>query len=188
MSAKLHFRYGSMNVGKSTQILQIAHNYKEVGMKVAIYTAGIDDRYCKGFVTSRLGASSPAYLFDDSTNFFNEVKSLDGYCCILIDEAQFLSVQQVKQLHFIVHANNLPIICFGLRTDFHGEPFPGSTYLLSLAEDIQEMKAVCACGSKSTMNARFDSKGNRVIHGPQILIGGNNSYKQVCAKCFYAAR
>ena len=185
MSAKLHFRYGSMNVGKSTQLLQIAYNYKEVGRKAAIYTAGIDDRYGKGFVTSRLGASAPAFLFDAETDFQNEVKSLAGYCCLLIDEAQFLTPQQVRQLHRVVHVHNLPVICFGLRTDFHVEPFPGSIYLLALAEDLHEMKAVCACGSKSTMNARFDVAGTRVIDGPQILIGGHDSYKQVCARCFY---
>lgn len=185
MSAKLHFSYGSMNVGKSTQILQLAHSYQEGGKKAAIYTAEIDNRDARGFVTSRLGVSAPAYLFDAQTDFFNEVNALIGYSCLLIDEAQFLQPFQVKQLHRVVHSCNLPVMCFGLRTDFRGEPFPGSTYLLALADNLMEMRTVCACESDSTMNARFDAKGNRVTDGPQILIGGNDSYKHVCAKCFY---
>lgn len=174
-------------MGKSTQLLQIAHNYKESGLHVAIYTAAIDDRVSKGVVASRLGASAPAHVFDADTNFLDELRRPDnaGVACILVDEAQFTSKEQVVQLHQIAALHDVPVICFGLRTDYRGEPFSGSTHLLALAEDLQEMKAICKCGKKSTMNARIDSRGNRVSVGPQILIGGNGCYRQVCARCFY---
>lgn len=184
MSAKLHFRYGSMNTGKSTQLLQIAYNYEEGGQKIMVFTAAVDDRTKVGQVTSRLGASRAAFIFDTQTDFLTILSGKD-LSCVLIDEAQFLSKEQVQQLHKVAAIYNIPVMCFGLRTDFQGEPFPGSIYLLALAEDIQEIKAICSCGRKSTMNVRLDENGARVTHGNQILIGGNSRYRQVCARCFY---
>lgn len=185
--ASLEFRYGSMNVGKSTQLLQAAFNFRESGMEVAIYTAAVDDRDAKGFVTSRLGISAPAREFDRDTDFLKEIErpELRGIVCLLVDEAQFISPDQAKQLHKVAAQHGLPVIAFGLRSDFRGEPFPGAAYLLSLAEKVQEMPATCRCSETSTMNARFDEQGNRMWEGPQVLIGGNDRYRQVCSKCFY---
>jgi len=187
MSAKLHFKYGSMNTGKSTQLLQVAHNYEQGGHTVAVYTAAIDNRAGIGVVASRLGVSRPALLFDQSTDFLKELRQLDVMpSCILVDEAQFLSGQQVRDLHKIAATQGVPVLAFGLRSDFQGAPFEGALHLLTLAEDLQEIKAICDCGRKSTMNIRIDENGRRKKHGAQILIGGNNRYRQVCAKCFYA--
>ncbi len=186
MGAKLHFRYASMNAGKSTQLLQIAHNYGESDRQVMLFTAAIDHRAGTGVIASRLGAESPALTFDALTDFSAHTDRYDGVSCILIDEAQFLTRAQVQQLHRVAAVGNVPVMCFGLRTDFQGEPFEGATHLLALAEDIQEIKAICACGRKSTMNMRMDADGLRVTDGDQVLIGGNNRYRQVCARCFYS--
>jgi len=191
MSAKLHFRYSSMNAGKSTQLLQIAYNYAEGGHAILLFTAGIDDRQGVGVIGSRLGIERPADVFFKETDFYQIIGDESrkapgvGASCVLIDEAQFLLPQQVVQIHKAVHHFNIPVMCFGLRSDFLGVPFPGAAYLLSLAEDIQEIKALCACLSKSTMNIRLDDQGNRVREGASILIGGNSRYKQVCGRCFY---
>lgn len=185
MAAKLHFRYGSMNTGKSTQLLQIAYNYEEGGQKIRLFTAAIDDRSA-GHVSSRLGASRPAEVFDAKTDFLNLLRQELDLSCVLIDEAQFLSTAQVQQLHKLVAMCNIPVMCFGLRTDFRGEPFDGSARLLALAEDLQEIKAVCSCGRKSTMNVRTNESGQKVTQGEQIMIGGNGRYRQVCARCFYS--
>lgn len=183
--AKLHFRYASMNAGKSTQLLQVAHNYEEGGHQIRLFTAKIDDRVRPGVIASRLGVAKDAEVFDSTTVFPDLIKHKADLACVLIDEAQFLTPKQVQQLHFMVHDLNLPIMCFGLRTDFKGEPFPGSTFLLSLAEDVSELKAICACGHKSTMQIRLDDEGVRVCEGESVLIGGNNLYRQVCGHCFY---
>jgi thymidine kinase len=187
MGAKLHLRYGSMNVGKSTQLLQIAFNYEEGGHKVAIFTSALDNRTAVGEVVSRLGARRSAQVFHRDTNFAALLHGQESeISCVLIDEAQFLTAAQVRDLHRIAALNNLPIMAFAIRSDFQGMPFEGSTYLLALAEDVQEIKAICACGRKSTMNMRIDNQGDRVSEGSQILIGGNNRYRQVCARCFYS--
>ncbi len=183
MAAKLHFRYGSMNTGKSTALLQIAHNYEEIGQAVAIFTAKIDDRTEVGMVSSRLGVSRPAFVFDDSFDFLNI--NCEYVDCILVDEAQFLNQAQVVQLHKLAARRGKAVICFGLRTDFQGEPFAGSAMLLALADELQEIRAMCRCGRKSTMNARLDDNGLKVDAGPQIMIGGNQRYRQMCATCFY---
>jgi thymidine kinase len=185
VGAKLHFRYASMNAGKSTQLLQIAHNYGESDRRVMLFTAAIDHRAGTGVIASRLGAQSPALTFDAQTDFRAPPARYEGVSCILIDEAQFLSKAQVQQLHQVAAVDNVPVMCFGLRTDFQGEPFEGATHLLALAEDIQEIKAICTCGRKSTMNLRLDEDGQRVTSGEQVLIGGNHRYRQVCARCFY---
>jgi thymidine kinase len=174
-----------MNTGKSTQLLQIAFNYEEGGHRVLLFTAAVDGRTKVGQVTSRLGASRPAQVFDASLDFYALLAQETGLSCVLIDEAQFLTAAQAKQLHRFAAVLGIPVMCFGLRSDFRGEPFEGSAYLLTLAEDLQEIKAICACGRKSTMNMRINDDGTMVKDGPQLLIGGNSVYRQVCARCFY---
>ena len=189
--AKLHFRFASMSAGKSTQLLQIRHNYQSLGRSVLLMTAAVDDRFGTGKITSRLGIDAEADVFRKDTDMFALVEhyraSVDDaeLGAILIDEAQFLSVEQVQDLHRAVHTLGVPVLCFGLRSDFQGNAFPGAAMLLTLAEDIEELKNVCACGSKATMNMRVDGAGQRVRSGPQVLIG-DATYRQVCAKCFYS--
>lgn len=173
-----------MNAGKSTYLLQVAHNYNENGNQVKLFTSGLDDRYGLGLITSRLGIQREAELYTPSTDFAEVLKDVQ-VACVLVDEAQFLTEQQVKQLHKWTHLTDTPVMCFGLRTDFQGNPFPGAATLLALADSIEEIRTICACGKKATMNIRTDENGNRVDTGEQISIGGNNRYRQVCAKCFY---
>jgi len=172
-----------MNAGKSTALLQVAHNYEEQGQQVKLYTAAIDDRYGVGLITSRLGPQRQVDLFDGETDF---LASAPPVACILVDEAQFLSTGQVQQLHQVAQVRGIPVICYGLRSDFRGEPFPGSAYLLALADDIEEIKNICTCGKKATMNIRVDAQGRRIREGEQVSIGGNESYRQACGRCFYA--
>lgn len=191
MAKKLHFRYASMNAGKSTQLLQIRHNYMSEGRSVLLLTAAVDDRFGVGLVTSRLGPTAEAGVFQKDTDMFAIVAQYRASVtdnqlgAILIDEAQFMTAEQVQQLHRAVHTLHVPVLCFGLRSDFQGNAFPGAAMLLTLAEDIEELKNVCACGSKATMNMRVDANGQKVTSGPQVLIG-DSTYRQVCAKCFYA--
>jgi thymidine kinase len=183
--AKLFFRYSAMNAGKSTSLLQIAYNYEEQGQKVLLFTAGIDDRSGVGCIASRLGLQRTASIFNDATDFTTLLAAQDKPACVLIDESQFLQPVQVGQLHRVAHTLNIPVICFGLRSDFQGQPFPGAAHLLTLADDLEEIKTICACGRKATMNIRIDDHGQRVVEGAQVEIGGNNRYLQVCARCFY---
>lgn len=183
--AKLFFRYSAMNAGKSTALLQIAYNYEEQGQRVQLFTAGIDDRSGAGCIASRLGLKRQADVFDGHTDFFTQLAHEDSLACVLIDESQFLSPEQVRQLHRLANVRDIPVICFGLRSDFLGNAFPGSAQLLTLADDIEELKTICACGRKATMNIRMDDKGQRVHAGAQVEIGGNERYQQVCARCFY---
>ena len=186
--AKLFFRYSSMNAGKSTSLLQIAHNYREQKLVVALFTAEVDNRDRVGVISSRLGIKADAATFSKDTDFFAVIQGLivtGKPACILIDEAQFLSAEQVRQLHRAANLLGVPIICFGIRSDFRGEIFEGSSYLLGLADDLEEIKATCACGRKSTMNVRVDEDGKRINEGEQVDIGGNSRYRQVCARCFY---
>lgn len=173
-----------MNAGKSTSLLQVAHNYEEQGQQVQLYTAAIDNRYGVGVITSRLGPQRQVGLFDSQTDF---LASAPPVACILVDEAQFLTTLQVQQLHQVAQVRGVPVICYGLRSDFRGEPFPGSAYLLALADDIEEIKNICTCGKKATMNIRVDAQGRRIREGEQVSIGGNESYRQACGRCFYSA-
>ena len=182
--AKLHFRYAAMNAGKSTALLQTAHNYEERGMSVRVFTAALDTRAGKGVVRSRLGITRDADTFGPDTEFVR-AHLADPIDCLLIDEAQFLSIAQVRQLHRLAHVDGLPVICYGLRSDFRAEAFPGSAALLTLADDIEEMKSVCACGRKATFNLRIDANGQRVREGEQVFIGGNDRYRAICPACFY---
>lgn len=183
--AKLYFRYSAMNAGKSTALLQVAHNYGEHGRKVWMFTSALDDRFGVGVVTSRLGPQRSAQTFNGETNFLEALKAARDVACILVDEAQFLTGEQATQLHRAAHEFDVPIICYGIRSDFLGRAFPGSAGLLTLADSIEELKTVCACGRKATMNVRVDGRGKRITQGEQIGIEGKHHYVQVCGSCFY---
>jgi thymidine kinase len=183
--AKLFFRYAAMNAGKSTALLQVAHNYEERGLKVRLFTAALDERSGRGVIGSRLGLQREADTFGPDTVFRRDGLGA-GLACLLIDEAQFLTPAQVRQLHRLVHVDGLPVICWGLRSDFRAEAFPGSATLLALADDLEEMKTICACGRKASFNLRLDDAGRRVREGEQVVIGGNERYRAVCPACFYA--
>ncbi|CAI8412412.1 MAG: thymidine kinase [Gammaproteobacteria bacterium] len=185
--AQLYFYYSSMNAGKSTALLQSAYNYEERDMRPFIMSAALDDRYGLGKVTSRIGLAAEAQLFNAKDDLYsilkieNLKKPLD---CILIDESQFLSREQVKQLTLVVDQLNIPILCYGIRTDFRGELFPGSQYLLAWADKLVELKTVCYCGRKATMVVRMDGDGMVIKDGDQVVIGGNDQYQSLCRRHF----
>ena len=182
--SKLYFRYGAMGSGKTIDLLKVAYNYKECNQEVIIFTAKIDDRYEVGKVTTRIGIQSDALTFDKETNFYRYIKSLDKKPdCILIDEAQFLNRKQVLQLSDIVDYLDIPVICYGLRSDFQMKFFEGSGPLMEIADKIEEIKTICECGKKATINMRMIN-GIPTTRGEQVLIGGNDSYKSVCRKCY----
>jgi thymidine kinase len=187
--SKLYFRYAAMNAGKSTALLQAAHNYEERGMRVLLFTAAHDDRSGAGVIGSRLGLARSAVTFGPDTEFSRAHLTAgvaSPVACLLIDEAQFLTLAQVRQLHRLAHVENLPVLCWGLRSDFRGEAFEGSAALLTLADGVEEMRSICACARKATMNIRIDGQGRRVQEGAQVEIGGNERYRAVCPACFYA--
>ena len=183
--SKLYFRYAAMNAGKSTALLQAAHNYEERGMQVRLLTAAHDHRAGAGVIASRLGLQRTVGTFGADT-VFDAAGIGAGIRCVLIDEAQFLTPEQVRQLHRLAHRSGLPVICYGLRSDFRGEAFPGAAMLLTLADDLEEMKTICACARKASMNMRIDDEGRRVREGEQVVIGGNERYRAVCPSCFYS--
>lgn len=183
--SKLYFRYAAMNAGKSTNLLQAAYNYEERGMRVRLFTAALDDRSGVGLISSRLGLTRQVETFGPDT-VFDAAGLGEGVACLLVDEAQFLTPEQVRQLHRLAHQHPVPVLCYGLRSDFRGDPFPGSTLLLTLADDLEEMKTICACARKASMNLRVDADGRRVKDGEQVLIGGNDRYRAVCPSCFYS--
>lgn len=183
--AQLYFYYSAMNAGKSTSLLQSSHNYNERGMQTKIYTAAIDDRYGQGFVASRLGLKAPAALFSKDTNLYNDIQQAQQPIdCILIDEAQFLTKQQVKQLTDIVDKLDIPVLAYGLRTDFLGEAFVGSQYLLAWADKLIELKTVCHCGRKANFVVRMDENGQVLVDGEQVEVGGNERYESMCRSHF----
>ena len=174
--AKLYFYYSAMNAGKSTTLLQAAHNYEEQGMKVLLYTPTVDERDGVGKIASRLGLSREALSFDEEFDLFADVQTRNQehkINCVFMDECQFLTDKQVLQLTFVCDRLSIPVLCYGLRTDFQGEPFEGSKYLLAWADELGEIKTICTSGKKATMNARMDAEGNRVLAGDQISIGHN---------------
>ena len=176
-----------MNAGKSTSLLQSAYNYKERGMRPFIMSAAIDNRYSIGKVTSRIGLEAEAYLFHKEDNLFKilfEENKKQVISCVLIDESQFLSREQVKQLAVAVDDLDIPVLCYGIRTDFRGELFPGSQHLLAWADNLIELKTICHCGSKATMVVRTDEEGNIINDGDQVVIGGNDRYQSMCRKHF----
>lgn len=186
--AKLYFYYAAMNAGKSTTLLQADFNYRERGMQTMLWTAAIDDRSGTGMIGSRIGLEAVADRYCDDTNLFDAVvkelikRKLD---CVLVDEAQFLTRGHVLQLCRISDELRIPVLCYGLRTDFLGNLFPGSATLLALADALIELKAVCECGRKATMNLRVDVEGHAVASGAQTEVGGNDRYVALCRKHFF---
>ncbi len=183
--AKLYFYYSAMNAGKSTTLLQSSDNYRERGMNTLLFTPIIDTRFQKGKIHSRIGLESEAISFTKSFQFFDFVKknqenSPNKLSCILIDEAQFLVKEQVHQLTEIADKLKIPVLAYGIRSDFRAEPFEGSLYLMTWAEELIEIKTICHCGRKATMNLRIDENGLAVQEGQQIHIGGNESYIPCC--------
>ena len=182
--AKLYFYYSAMNAGKSTALLQSAYNYQERGMQAAIFTAAFDDRFGLGKVSSRIGLSMDALLFDEELDFVERCQqlreTLGRLDCVLIDEAQFLSKAQVRQLTDVVDQLDIPVLAFGLRTDFIGETFAGSQALLAWADKLIELKTICHCGRKANFVVRLDADGNAARAGSQVEIGGNDRYVSMC--------
>lgn len=188
--AKLYFYYASMNAGKSSTLLQTAFNYGERGMKVSLWTAAIDDRPGFGAISSRIGLASDANRYESGTDIAGHVLAQHAetpLACVLVDEAQFLTKEQVWQLADLADKHGIPVLCYGLRTDFQGELFPGSAALLGIADALVEMKAVCDCGRKATMNLRVDATGKAVSEGAQTEIGGNDRYVAMCRRHFSQA-
>lgn len=185
--AKLYFYYSSMNAGKSTTLLQSSYNYHERGMNTLVLTPEIDSRYGTGCITSRIGLQAKATMFSAVDNLFEITQRVledSEIHCVLVDEAQFLSRAQVFQLGEIVDRLGIPVLAYGLRTDFQGNLFEGSEHLLAWADNLTEIKTICHCGRKATMVLRLDSKGNAVKDGAQIKVGGNDQYVSVCRKHF----
>ncbi|MDH3372573.1 MAG: thymidine kinase [Gammaproteobacteria bacterium] len=185
--AKLYFYYSSMNAGKSTALLQSSYNYRERGMNTLVLAPEFDDRFGAGKVTSRIGIETEATTFrsgDDLLAQITQLHEANRLHCVLVDEAQFLTKEQVFQLGEVTDKLNIPVLAYGLRTDFQGEPFEGSKYLLAWSDNLNELKAICHCGSKATMVVRFDGSGNAITEGSQIEIGGNDRYVSMCRRHF----
>ncbi|WP_299659249.1 thymidine kinase [uncultured Ruegeria sp.] len=183
--AKLYFNYSTMNAGKSTVLLQASHNYRERGMDTYLMTAAIDGRAGEGRIASRIGISEPADMFrrDDDVYAMIENRLNKGQiACVFIDEAQFLSEDQVWQLARAVDDLGVPVLTYGLRVDFRGKLFPGSAALLALADEMREVRTICECGRKATMVIRRDEDGNAITEGAQVQIGGNETYVSLCRK------
>lgn len=187
--AQLYFYYSAMNAGKSTSLLQSAYNYRERGMHSLIYTASLDDRYGIGKVTSRIGLQADAKLYRKDVDLYaaiSEDHNKQKLDCVFIDEAQFLTKQQVRQLVDVVDELRIPVLAYGLRTDFLGETFEGSHYLLAWADKLFELKTVCHCGRKANFVVRLDENGKAVTAGDQVQIGGNDRYESMCRRHFKA--
>lgn len=185
--AKLYFYYSAMNAGKSTTLLQSAYNYAERGMHTLLLTPIIDTRSSAETIKSRIGLEAHAIPFDSEENLHTIVKKVhkdEKLSCVLVDEAQFMTKDQVEQLAKVTNTLGIPVLAYGIRTDFVGEPFPGSKYLLSWADELVEIKTICHCGKKATMNMRIDEKGEPVIEGDQVDIGGNDKYIATCRTHF----
>ncbi|RUO56459.1 thymidine kinase [Pseudidiomarina homiensis] len=183
--ASLYFTYSAMNAGKSTSLLQVAHNYEERDQRVLLLTPAIDDRAGKGMIASRLGIDRSALAFTSGTDLAALIEARHGQQqidCVLLDEAQFLTETQVWQLTDVVDRIDIPVMCYGIRTDAFGQAFPGSAVLLAVADKVSEMKTICFCGRKATMNLRIDENGDAVKVGEQIAIGGNDRYISCCRK------
>jgi thymidine kinase len=183
--AKLYFHYSAMNAGKSTLLLQAAYNYRERGMRVALFTAALDDRAGAGRIASRIGLAADAELFASDTDLLAAVESLSSNAplhCVFVDEAQFLTERQVWQLARVADRLGVPVMCYGLRTDFRGELFPGSKALLALADTLREVRTICRCGRKATMVVRLGADGKVLHDGDQVVIGGEDKYVSLCRR------
>ena len=186
--AKLYFNYSSMNAGKSTMLLQANHNYTERGMNAQLYTSELDTRFGNDEITSRIGLKKKSNIFTTKTDIYSDILNKNNKVtvdCLLIDEAQFLTKEQVAQLGMIVDKLDIPVLAFGIRTDFQGNLFEGSKYLLAWADNLKEIKTVCHCGRKATMVLRINDKGQVIEDGIQIEIGGEDKYVSVCRKHFF---
>ncbi len=185
--AQLYFYYSSMNAGKSTHLLQSSYNYRERNLTTVIYTAKIDDRFSKGKVASRLGIDADALLFDENSQMHDDIKKQNEEVkidCVLIDEAQFLTTEQVKQLTDIVDLLHIPVLAYGIRTDFLGQTFSGSAALLAWADKLIELKTICHCGRKANFVIRIDENGKAAKGGEQVEVGGNERYEPLCRAHF----
>jgi len=188
--AKVYFYYASMNAGKSTNLLQAEFNYRERGMATMLWTAALDSRGGDRAIESRIGLHAEANRFDHATDLWSRISAahaVQPLSCVLVDEAQFLTKGQVWQLARIADEAGIPVLCYGLRTDFQGELFEGAAALLGIADSLVELKAVCHCGRKATMNLRVDEGGAAVLAGAQTEIGGNDRYVALCRKHFSEA-
>lgn len=185
--AKLFLHYSTMNAGKSTALLQAAHNYRERGMEVLLLTSAVDDRAGPGRIASRIGISSAAECFLPEDDLFHRIAERAPLACVFVDEAQFLTAPQAWQLARAVDDLDIPVMCYGLRTDFRGDLFPGSAALLALADEIREVRTVCHCGRKATMVVRLGPDGAALREGSQVQIGGNESYVSLCRRHWRAA-
>ncbi|MBT3470504.1 MAG: thymidine kinase [Opitutae bacterium] len=189
--ASLFFYYSSMNAGKSTTLLQSSHNYQERGMRTLILTPEVDDRFGQGIVRSRIGLEAKAVLFSKKEDLLQVAKTeleTGALHCVLVDEAQFLTQDQVSQLCRVVDQLEIPVLAYGIRTDFQGELFEGSRHLLAWADNLVEIKTICHCGRKATMVVRLDADGKAVKEGTQIEIGGNDRYLSLCRRHFHEMR
>lgn len=185
--AQLYFYYAAMNAGKSTTLLQSAHNYRERGMRPLLLAPSVDDRFGLGKVASRIGLESEATTFgpaDDLLAAARDELAGGSLHCVMVDEAQFLTPTQVDQLSEVCDRERVPVLAYGLRTDFRGELFPGSARLLAIADKVEEIKTICHCGRKATMVLRLDAEGRPLSEGAQIEIGGNERYVSVCRRHF----
>lgn len=182
--AKLYFKYGAMGSSKSAQALITKFNYEELGMSVWLIKPSIDTRDGADIVKSRIGLECRAQIITPEQNIEDEYRRVGRHNVIIADEAQFFTPDQIDQLRSLVDDEDLPVLCFGLRTDFLTHFFPGAQRLMELADSITEVKTVCACGRKATVNARIDSDGRIITHGDQVLLGGNDSYVAMCHKCW----
>lgn len=186
--AQLYFYYSAMNAGKSTSLLQSEYNYRERGMTTRLLTAQIDQRYGTGRISSRIGLEKAADTFTEDTDIKAWFTAFEGHTdCILVDEAQFLTPEQVNQLSDLVDDADVPVLCYGIRSDFLGNLFPGSARLLALADKLNELKTVCHCGRKAIMVARLDEQGRAISEGNQVEIGGNDRYVSMCRKHYKEA-
>ena len=189
--AKLYFSYATMNAGKSTLLLQASYNYRERGMRTAIFIASFDDRAGQGRISSRIGLSCDAIAFDHSDDLYRHIEALNAngegeIACVFVDEAQFLSEEQVWQLARVADRLHIPVMAYGLRTDFQGKLFPGSKALLAIADEMREVRTICHCGRKATMVVRIDRRGEVEREGAQVEIGGNDRYVSLCRRHFVA--
>jgi len=185
--AKLYFSYATMNAGKSTLLLQASYNYRERGMRTAIFIASFDDRAGAGRISSRIGLSADAIAFDQSDDLYRHIEELSGngegpIACVFVDEAQFLTEEQVWQLARVADRLHVPVMAYGLRTDFQGKLFPGSKALLAIADEMREVRTICHCGRKATMVVRLGADGEVAKSGAQVEIGGNDKYVSYCRR------
>ena len=182
--AKLYFKYGAMGSSKTAQALITKFNYEELGMTVWLIKPSVDTRDGAEMIRSRIGLEAKAQVITPAQDILTEYEKAGVYDVIIADEAQFFTPEQIDQLRTLVDEKDLPVLCFGLRTDFLTHFFPGAMRLMELSDSITEIKTVCACGRKATVNARIDGEGKIVTEGSQVLLGGNDSYTAMCHKCW----